>query len=114
MRCSYVTKEVSAYYAKRVRPVTPRSSNPPSNVRVASVLDIQPNTPLRSPSHGSRYILGPRGADDVARILSQSASFLSRLGVPANAGAVLEDRRAGVVGPQGIVDADGVASVVGR
>ena len=83
-------------------------SNSPPYVRVASVLYVQTNIPLRSPLGRSGNVSCPSSVDDIAGILPERTPLVARVGITINTRAVSEDRRAGVVCPYRIGDADGI------
>lgn len=81
---------------------------PPSDVRMASVLDVQTDSPLRGPSNCSSNVVGPSRVDDIARVFSESTALLPGVWVAADARSVRKNRQAWAVRPNGVADAGGI------
>lgn len=86
----------------------------PSKMGMASILDIDPDIPRRSPFHRRRDVLRTGSIDDITRILSQRAAPGPGIGITPDTSAVRKDGRAWIVGPKGVVDTRGIVKVKRR
>lgn len=81
---------------------------------MASILDIDPDIPPRSPLHRRHDVLRASGIDDMAGILPQRAPPGARIRITPDTSTVRKDGGAWIVGPEGVVDTRGVSKVKRR
>lgn len=72
------------------------------------VFDIKSNIPLLSPLDNRGNILSSSGINHVSRVLPDGTTLLTSILVASRAGSIGVDGRTRVVGPERMVDADGV------
>lgn len=78
---------------------------------MASILDIQSQIPLLREVQSSLNVARLCGINHIDWVITNSASVLLGVHIARDAGSVRVNRIAAVVGPDRIIDADGVCGV---